>query len=75
MTALTRRLQRLDVVRPLPKPSPQALWNLSLLTDAQLDDLERLSIRHAEVGLDGLTDDELDELLVLVAIVHGPDQR
>ncbi len=74
MTALTRRLERLAIVRSAPTPaSTEASWDPHLFTDDQIDVLKRLSLRHAEGGLDGLTDDELDELLNLVEITHGRD--
>jgi hypothetical protein len=69
VSRLTKRLTRIDVRRPAPAIPPG--YDLSRLTDDDLDLLLRLRERIDAVGPDGLTPDELEEAGRLVAILTG----
>ena len=72
MTALDRRLTRVQALLPPPRPSPP-VRDLSRLTAGQQSQLAALTERYLAVGLIGLTDRELIEMSNLVRILEGGD--
>jgi hypothetical protein len=68
MTRITIRLDRLEQRLPA---SPLRTYDLSRLTDEQLDRLLELRERIELVGAEGLTPEELEELAELAAVLEG----
>ncbi len=69
MRRLGVRVGRVATLRPPPPPPPV---DPSRLTPAQLERAGELQERFLAVGLSGLTDDELDEVIALRALLTAP---
>jgi hypothetical protein len=63
------RLARLEA--SVPPPLPARSFDLSRLTDEQLDHLARLNERIVAVGPEGLTPDEMLAAAELLGILEG----
>ena len=68
MTRMAVRLDRLEQRRPA---SPPRTYDLSRLTDDQLDRMLVLRERIELIGPEGLTPDELEELAELADVFEG----
>ena len=79
MRQMSSRLDRLQAA--IPPPRPVRLHDLTRLTPDQRRRLAELSERYQAVGLEGLTDTELEEIAHLVGILEReestpwPEQR
>ena len=69
MTRIGTRLERLEQRRPVQPPA--RTYDLSRLTDEQLDRLLVLRERIDLVGAERLTPDELEELAALADVLEG----
>jgi hypothetical protein len=69
VSRIAGRIERVALRMPAPRSLP--VRDLSRLTADQLTELDRLSVRYTEVGVDGLTDPELEAIGELLAILEG----
>lgn len=67
MRTVAVRLTRLEA--GLPKPSPRIEYDLSRLTPEQMERMRDITARVDEVGLAGLTDEELDEAAAIAELM------
>ena len=70
MTTMIRRLAILESHPSTRFRHSRPEHDLSRLTADQCLRLEELNVRFVKVGLEGLTDDELDEIIELVGIIE-----
>ncbi len=71
MRRLGVRVGRVAALRP-PPPAPPPEIDASVLTPAQLERAGELQERFLAVGLSGLTDGELDEIIALQTLLSAP---
>ena len=69
MTALTRRLTRLNQSLP-PPPAPPRELDFTRFSPEQQERWDQLGERFAAVGLSGLTSDEVVEIADLVTLLE-----
>ena len=67
MSKVASRLAKLEAV--VPKPPPQIEYDFSRLTPDQMARAGQLRRRVDEVGLEGLTDEELDEAAAIRELI------
>lgn len=72
MKRLGVRVGRVETLRPPPPPVPPPL-DPSRLTPAQTERAAVLQERFLAVGVAGLTDDELEEIIALREILMAPE--
>ena len=71
MTTPNDRLRRLESA--LPKPAARHPYDLTRLTAAQLRRCDELDARTAIVGMDGLTDQEVEDGAAIAEILLAPE--
>lgn len=74
MRCLGVRVGRVEALRPPPPPVPPAL-DPSRLTAAQMERAAELQARWLAVGVAGLTDAELDDIIALQTLLAAPDHE
>lgn len=73
MTKVAVRLARLEAVVPPRREEPTPELDLSRFTAAQKERMAEIQPRYLELGLAGLTDDELEDLVEIAEIVKAAD--
>ena len=73
MTTVAVRLTRLEAAVPPRREEPAPDLDLARLTAAQKERMAEIQPRYLELGLEGLTDDELEDLAEIATILKAAD--
>ena len=73
MTRVAVRVGKLEAAVPPRREEPAPDLDLSRLTAAQKERMAEIQPRYLELGLAGLTDDELEDLAEIAAILKAAD--
>jgi len=75
VTKATVRLARLEAAVPPRREEPAPDFDLARLTAAQKERMAEIQPRYLQRGLEGLTDDELEDLAKIATILKAADPR